>query len=97
MAKIEGRSTIGVAVVLVLTEAEAGALDALAGYDTDAFIKTFYEKMGRAYLEPYEVGLRSLLDSVRDTSGIRLVLSRLRDARLVFNGEKVAVSPKVVA
>jgi hypothetical protein len=49
---------------LDLNESESRALDALAGYGTDSFLKIFYEKMGRHYLEPYEDGLRSLFEKI---------------------------------
>lgn len=48
-----------------LNEDEARALDALAGYGDDAFIHAFYERLGKAYMESHEAGLRSLLQSVR--------------------------------
>jgi hypothetical protein len=51
--------------LLDLTESEARALDGLSGYGTDAFLKVFYEHMGKAYLQPHEEGLRSLFDRVR--------------------------------
>ncbi len=82
-------------VTIRLTEAEAGALDALAGYSVDEFLKVFYEKMGRAYLEPYEAGLRTLFDSVRSGSAsVRSLLERAQQARQVFTGERIAVYPK---
>ncbi len=39
MAVIEGRPNVTLELTLRLTEAEAGALDALAGYGTDAFLE----------------------------------------------------------
>lgn len=50
-----------------LTECQARALDALAGYGTDSFLDVFYKHMGKHYLKPHEEGLRSLFESVRDT------------------------------
>jgi hypothetical protein len=85
MAKIEGQGTLEVEVVVVLSEEEAGALDALAGYGADAFLKVFYEKLGRAYLEPYERGLRSLFDSVKNGPvNVSSVLDRAEKARHAF-------------
>jgi hypothetical protein len=93
MARIEGRPTISSTVVIALTEEEAGALDALAGYGSDAFLKAFYVHMGEAYLKPYEKGLRSLFDAVRNgPCSVQNVLDRTRDARQVFDGTKVARS-----
>ena len=88
MAKLEGKAEIAVSISITLSEAEMGALDALAGYGTDEFLKVFYEKMGRSYLEPYEKGLRSLFDAVRNgPCNVGSVLNRARDARKAFNGE----------
>lgn len=97
MAIISARPRIETRITIDLSEAEAGALDALAGYGTDEFLECFYKHMGKAYLQPYEAGLRSLFDSVRHgTAGVALFLQRSRDAQSVFTGQKVAayVSPK---
>jgi hypothetical protein len=67
-----------------------GTLDALAGYGAEAFLKHFYEKLGKSYMEPHEKGLRSLFQSIRDTSGLASFLRRYEDAKLVFSGEKRA-------
>ena len=88
MAKIEGRATLEMRVTISLSEKEAGALDALIGYGVDEFLKAFYEKMGRAYLEPYEEGLRSLFESRGTLSGL---IDRANTARKVFSGEMKAV------
>lgn len=84
MAKVVGRANVELKAIIELTEEEAGALDALFGYDVGEFLKTFYEKMGRAYLEPYEKGLRSLHQSRGFLSG---PLERARKARAAFYGE----------
>lgn len=67
MAKILARPNVTISVTVELSEAEIGALDALAGYGVDEFLKVFYERMGRSYLEPHEKGLRSLFGSVRES------------------------------
>ena len=59
------QASIDVAVTIRLTYTEMQALDALAGYGTDEFLKVFYERMGESYLRPHEKGLRSLFDAVR--------------------------------
>ncbi len=67
MAKITKMPTkVVVNVILELTEGEARALDALAGYGVDQFIEVFYEKLGRHYLEPYEKDLRNLFEVIRN-------------------------------
>lgn len=48
-----------------LSEAEARVLEAMAGYGADAFLKVFYQKLGRYYMEPHEKGIRTLFDSVK--------------------------------
>lgn len=69
MAKIIKKPTaVTVSGVLEISEEEIRALDALAGYGADAFLKVFYEKLGKAYMEPYEAGLRSLFATIRDTA-----------------------------
>lgn len=62
MAKIRSTTNIQVYVTLEVTEDELHALGALAGYGTDKFLKAFYEKMGKSYLEPHAKGLRSLFE-----------------------------------
>lgn len=93
MAKIEGRPSLDLKIVLVISEEEARALDALAGYGDDAFIKAFYEKLGEAYMRDHEGGLRMFLKSVRESSGISGVLGRMDDVRKVWTGERVAAYP----
>ncbi len=82
MAKLVQQPTVNVEVRLVINEAEARALDALAGYGTEPFLKTFYEHMGKHYLQPHENGLRSLFDAVREHVGP--ILDRLDKARKAF-------------
>jgi hypothetical protein len=82
MAKLEQRPEVGLKVTLVLDEAEARALDALAGYGDDAFLQVFYKHLGGAYLRPHEKGLRSLLIGARAT--LMPILGRLDKARKAF-------------
>lgn len=49
------------AVHLVIPEKQARALDALTGYDIEKFLEFFYEKMGKAYMEPYEKDFRDFI------------------------------------
>lgn len=84
MATNISRSEVRFAVTLTLTESEARALDALAGYGADAFLEVFY-KLGRAYMEPYEPGLRSLFNSIRGGPGtLSATLGSIDDARRVL-------------
>lgn len=59
------KHSITVRATLELDEIELRALDAMAGYGTDQFLDAFYEKMGRAYLGPYEKGIRRLFQTIR--------------------------------
>jgi hypothetical protein len=69
-------------VHLELNESEARALNGIFGYDVEHFLKVFYEKMGRAYVEKYEDGVRSLHKTIRQvTSG---PLSKVEDARQIL-------------
>jgi hypothetical protein len=84
MAKVihsEVRATLS--VTLGLTEAEARALDGIFGYNADSFLKVFYEKMGRAYVQPHEAGVRSLHNTIRGVvSGPLAEVDRARKAML---------------
>lgn len=50
---------------LELNEAEVRALDGIFGYNVDAFLRVFYERMGESYVRPYEAGVRSLHERLR--------------------------------
>lgn len=76
---IKARVSIAVQATMELNESELAALDALAGYGTDGFLEVFYAKMGRAYLQPHEAGLRSLFDKIR--ADVPNTLRLLQDAR----------------
>ncbi len=88
MAKLSARPIIQTHLTISITEVEARAFDALVGYGTDAFLKVFYEKLGKAYLEPHEDGLRSLFKCFRKE--LPAILGRADRARKVFNGETSA-------
>lgn len=72
-------------LTFTVNESEARALDALAGYSDDAFIKVFYERLGEHYLKPHEKGLRSLFESIR--ASIPEYLKRTDQARKAFREE----------
>lgn len=70
---------LSVSVTIKINEIEARALDALAGYGDDEFIKMFYKNLGKSYMQPYEEGLRSFLDSIR--SAVSPALNHIDAAR----------------
>jgi sarcosine oxidase delta subunit len=89
MARIIGRPKIELELAFVIDEEEARALDALAGYGDDSFIKVFYEKLGVHYMKPHEQGLRRFLQTIRGV--VSGELKKVDQARDVFTGEKKAV------
>lgn len=93
MAKITGRATVEMTLSFTVTEPEARALDALAGYGDDAFIKHFYEKLGKAYMRDHEQGLRAFLKSIR--SEVAPILSRATLAREAFHKTRTSVRADV--
>lgn len=82
MAQLSARPKIELQVNLQLNEQEVRALEALAGYGIEEFLKTFYKELGRTYLGPHEPGLRSLFDSVR--LQLPAVLAQFDKAREAF-------------
>lgn len=89
MAAIVQRPAVEVSATMEFSEVELRALDALVGYGFDGFIKVFYEKMGKHYMQPHEAGMRSVFKSI--SSSVPDILSRADDARSVFTGERIAV------
>lgn len=79
MATATALPRLGVTVQFVIDEDEAYALDALAGYGDDEFIKAFYEKLGQHYMKPHEAGLRRFLGSIRNV--VSPAIGRLEKAR----------------
>lgn len=52
-------------VTLELNESEVKALSGIFGYNVEHFLKVFYERMGKAYVQPFESGVRSLHKEIR--------------------------------
>jgi hypothetical protein len=76
-------------VVLELNEQEVGALEAMFSYGPDAFLKGFYKQCGKAYVEPYEAGVRSLHEKMRG-----LMSSPLREVQQMRDRINAALSKK---
>lgn len=91
MSKFNAVAQINPEITIRLTEGEARALDALAGYGFKSFIEMFYKHLGKVYMEPYEKNLESLFEKIRGESGIGTFISRTEAARAVFSGAKVAI------
>ena len=75
-------SRVSATITIRLTEDELRALHAIAAYGTDAFLSMFYVKMGRAYLEPHETGLRTLFAAL--SSETPQVTRCIDEARAAF-------------
>lgn len=89
MAKITAVPKLSINIQFQVGESEARALEALAGYGDDAFIKHFYDFLGKHYMQPNEQGLREFLKSIREqVSG---PLSCMDEARKFLNDGKVNV------
>ena len=82
MAIITQKPEIKLEAHFKVDESEIRALDGLVGYGDDAFIKQFYDFLGKSYLEPHEQGLRKFFKSIRDQ--IPQMLGKINDARRVF-------------
>lgn len=82
MAEILGHPNVTLTMTIALSEGEARALDAMAGYGDDAFIIAFYEHLGKSYMEKHEDGLRKFLKTIRQF--MPGVLSRVDAARKEF-------------
>lgn len=83
MAEITQNPHVEVSATIKFNEAELRALQALTEYGTETFLKVFYEKLGKAYLQPHEAGLRSLFDSIK--SEVPRILKRSDSERIAFN------------
>jgi DNA-binding ferritin-like protein (Dps family) len=85
MATLRSKPEIVLKMTLELNEIEVRALEAIVGYDIESYLRVFYKEMGKAYLEKYEEGLRSLF-KVRPV--LNLWLGKVEMARKAFEAEK---------
>jgi hypothetical protein len=83
VATLKVKPILNAKITLELSEDEARALDALAGYNIDEFLKFFYEKFGNTYMYKHEDGLRTLFKSARDI--LPSIFLHIDKARNVFN------------
>lgn len=66
MAIVNPKMEVSFSLHLTLSEEEARALTAIAGYNDSDFLRVFYQHMGEAYLKPHEQGVVSLLQAIRE-------------------------------
>jgi hypothetical protein len=59
------KTEVSITATVELTEGALRALEAMAGYGDEAFLKAFYVKLGRSYLQPVERDVRELFRLVR--------------------------------
>lgn len=85
MSKIKSNSQASVEfnVRFTLTLGQAKALEAIAGYGADPFLKVFYEHMGKAYLQPHEAEMRRLFSQIKDE--LPREISKIETATKVIN------------
>lgn len=81
-------------IQITISDKEAGALDALAGYGTDQFLDVFYAHLGKSYLKPYEEGLRLLFETIKKE--IPPHLEHGKNVRDVIEGKKIAIDPRKI-
>lgn len=58
-------TNVQISATLTLSEGQLRALDALAGYGDEAFLRAFYIKLGKSYMQPFERDLRELFALIR--------------------------------
>ena len=80
--KIKSNSTVGFEIYLRLSEVEARALSAITLYGAEAFLKRFYEQLGKAYLMPHSAGIHSLFKTIQ--AELPGHLKKVDDARKTF-------------
>ena len=82
MAEFKSGGVVKFNLWMNLSEEEARALDAMVQYGADSFLKFFYEKLGRHYLEPHSEGMRSLFRTI--AKEVHPHLSKVDKARKAF-------------
>lgn len=85
--KLTNNTKVLFEIGIAFTEGEARALDGLTGYDMDAFLRVFYEHLGKSYLQPHEAHLRTLFEKLR--AELRPALSKVDELRKHLNPMRV--------
>ncbi|MCC9016947.1 hypothetical protein [Flavobacterium lipolyticum] len=73
-------------ITLKLSESEARALEQLTVYGTDAFLKVFYQHLGKSTLGPQEKGLISLFETIRKE--LPKHFNKMDNVRQMWNSKK---------
>lgn len=76
---IKINTTVEIKATISLNEGDLRALDAMAGYGIEPFLKVFYEKLGKHYMQPYEANLRTLFKTIK--ADVPQALSKIDGAR----------------
>lgn len=64
-SRVNIKTKVEITATLELDEGQLKALNAMVGYGDNAFLKAFYVKLGKAYMQPFERDLRSLFANIR--------------------------------
>lgn len=86
MANFRTTTKIEATATITFGESELRALDAMTGYGVEAFLKVFYEKLGKSYMQPHEQGLRDLFAAIGPPVGkalhdVNQIRNTLREAQ----------------
>jgi hypothetical protein len=79
VSDIQITKTVSITAQIPMTEGELRALTAIACYGADAFLKVFYERLGKAYLGPFEQDMRALFGRIAHT--VEPALVQVKEAR----------------
>jgi hypothetical protein len=82
---IDITTTVEIKATIAFNEGELRALDALTGYGIKPFLEVFYNKLGKAYMRPYEKNLRELFIKINQT--VPEAIKRVEAARKKLQGE----------
>lgn len=77
---------VSIKATIELSEGDLRALDAMAGYGADAFLRAFYIKLGQHYMKPFERDLRGLFKRIQGT--VPLALAGVEAARKELGGKR---------
>lgn len=69
MAKpsVQSKIELDIKIAIELTLSEARALNEMVKYGSKPFLEGYYKQLGKSYLKPYEDGVVSLFDTVKQT------------------------------